>query len=66
MWKVDFHQTTANKFMRLAKEFGNVPTLAGLTTSKLYALLDVPSEDREDFVSQPHKVSGKTKTVDIT
>nr|WP_138990629.1 hypothetical protein [Clostridium arbusti] len=52
--------------MRLAKEFGNVPTLAGLTTSKLYALLDVPSEDREDFVSQPHKVSGKTKTVDIT
>ncbi|WP_010236351.1 DUF3102 domain-containing protein [Clostridium arbusti] len=62
--KVEFTRQSANKFMRVAKEFGNVNSGLHLGTKKLWLLLDVSTEEREDFISQPHKVSGKTKTVD--
>jgi hypothetical protein len=62
--KVDFTSRTARKFINVAEEFGNRNMYSDLPVSKLYALLDVPSEDREDFVSQPHEVNGQTKTVD--
>ncbi|WP_238916010.1 hypothetical protein [Clostridium sp. YIM B02555] len=31
---------------------------------KIFALLDLPIESREDFISQSHKIIGQTKTVD--
>ncbi|MBU3111972.1 DUF3102 domain-containing protein [Clostridium lacusfryxellense] len=48
--KVDFKQTTASKFMRVAKEFSNFHTYEDLTQSKIFALLDLPQEQRETFV----------------
>jgi chromosome segregation ATPase len=48
--KVDFSETSAKRFMRVAREFSNSPALVDLGSSKLFALLDVPSEEREEFV----------------
>lgn len=62
--KVEFTQQTANKFMRCANEFSNMPSTAQLGTGKLFALLSVPQEDREDFISQPHEVNGQIKTLE--
>lgn len=50
--KVDFSYRQAARFMQVAKEFSNMPTLAGLNTSKIYALLDLPTDQRETFVKE--------------
>lgn len=50
--------------MKVGSEFSNYQTLGNLTQSKIFALLDVSTEEREDFISQPHEVNGQTKTVD--
>jgi hypothetical protein len=63
--KVEFSQWTANKLMRAAEEFSNCGALNNLPPTKIFALLDVPAEDREQFVQQPHELpTGETKTVD--
>jgi hypothetical protein len=48
----------------VANEFGNVASIAHLGTAKIFTLLDLPSEEREDFISESHEVNGQTKTVD--
>lgn len=55
---------TANRFMQAAEQFGNSTALTNLTPSKIYALLDVPVADREEFIAQSHEVNGQQKTVD--
>ncbi|GCD13179.1 DUF3102 domain-containing protein [Clostridium tagluense] len=62
--KVDFSNVTASRFMRVANEFSNISALKDLGSSKIFALLDVPEEQREEFVSAPHEVNGEIKTVD--
>jgi hypothetical protein len=63
--KIDIHERTAQKFMRAASEFGNTPSMAVLGAAKVFALLDLPSTDREPFLAEPHALpSGETKTVD--
>jgi hypothetical protein len=48
--KVEFSQPTANRFMRASEAFENYSTLNNLTQSKIFALLDVPPEEREEFI----------------
>ena len=48
--KVDFSQNTAGQFMRVAKEFSNSESVKNLGTRKLFLLLDVPAEKREEFI----------------
>jgi hypothetical protein len=62
--KVDFTDRTAQRFIRVSKEFSNMTSLSSLGSRKLFALLDVPSEEREEFISNPHEVNGEIKTVD--
>ena len=62
--KVEFKKTTASKFMKVANDFSNVQALEHLSQTKIFALLDVPSEERETFISEPHEVNGETKTVE--
>lgn len=50
--------------MKASNEFSNSPSVANLGTNKLFALLDLPIEDREEFVATPHEVNWQTKTVD--
>jgi hypothetical protein len=47
--KVDFSQETARKSMKVAEEMGNSNTYWNLNQSKLFALLDVPSDFRDTF-----------------
>jgi hypothetical protein len=50
--KVDFSQNTAGQFMRVAREFSNSESIANLGTRKLFLLLDVPSDEREEFIKE--------------
>lgn len=63
--KVDISYRSATRLMQVARECSNLPTLASLSSSKIFALLDLPSDDRESFIQQPHELaSGEIKTVD--
>ena len=49
---VDYKQSTANNFMRIAEEYGsNFQALGNLTYTQAVALLAVPGEDREQFAA---------------
>lgn len=50
--KVDFTDRTAQKFIKVAEEFGKTNTYSDLPVSKLYALLDIPQSERETFVKE--------------
>lgn len=64
--KVDFSDQQARRFMNVAKECANSTALLNLPPTKVFALLDVPVDQREEFVAAPHVVpsSGEVKTVD--
>ena len=48
---VEFSQSTANNFMRIAREIDYTPSLTSLPHSKILALLDVPLDEREQFAA---------------
>ena len=48
--KVSFSQRTANQFMRVATEFSNSQSISNLGVRKLFLLLDVPADKREEFI----------------
>jgi hypothetical protein len=47
--KVDFTQNTANRFMRIAS---NYESTYNLGTEKLFKLLEIPKEEREEFIEE--------------
>lgn len=49
--RVDFSQDTARNFMRVAESFPNSETIRNLSISKVYALLEVPQEERQGFIA---------------
>ena len=49
--KVEFRQETATRFMRVASEFSNLTSISNLGTGKLFALLSLPEQDRESFIT---------------
>lgn len=59
--RVEFSERTAQNFMRLAREYSNPQTLADLGASKALALLALPAEEREEFISTAHVVDGEEK-----
>lgn len=61
--EVEFSATSAKRFMRIAKEFSNNPNLINLGKSKLFALLDVENNDRENFINLTYEIDGEEKTV---
>lgn len=50
--KIEFSDRTARQFMKVAEEFSTSEIGKRLPISKLYALLDVPTEERETFIQQ--------------
>lgn len=48
--KVDFSQEQARRFMKVALEFSNSTSLWNLPVTKIYALLDIPKDEREEFI----------------
>lgn len=63
---VMFSRFTATKFMRIAEGYSNVKSTLHLGTEKAYAILDVPEDDREDFINTPHQVETKNGIVEKT
>lgn len=48
--KAQFKQRNANRFMQVANEFSNSSALTNLTQTKVFTLLSLPIEEREDFI----------------
>lgn len=61
--RVDFSESTAQKFMRLAQKYTNPATLTDLGKSKALILLALPDEVRDEYIEVPHVVNGEEKTV---
>lgn len=62
---VEFSLGTAKRFMKIASEYGpNRSPVIDLPYTKLLALLQLPPEEREEFIAEPHTVNGREKTVD--
>jgi len=57
--KVNFKKSTANNFMRVAKEMENFQALGDLGQTKVFALLELPANDRETFIEE-NKVEDMT------
>ena len=50
--------------MKIASEYGsNRSALIDLPYTKLWMMLQLPPEEREEFASAPHTVNGENKTV---
>ena len=50
--RVEFSERTAQKFMKLAREWSNPNMLADLGASKALMLLALPAEEREEFAAE--------------
>ena len=61
--KVEFSEATAQRFMRIAKEYRNPSPVTDLGASKALVLLALPASEREEFVAEKHVVNGEEKTV---
>lgn len=61
--EVEFTQRSAQKFMKISKEFSNTNMSSHLGKSKMFALLDIKKDDREIFINDTHEVDGEEKTV---
>lgn len=61
--KVEFSDATANRFMRLAREYENPSLVTDLGASKALVLLALPASERDDFVAEKHDVNGTEKSV---
>lgn len=61
--QVEFSESTAQRFMRLAREWRNPSALTDLGATKALTLLALPPEERETFMEENHLVGGEEKTV---
>lgn len=62
--KVYFSDRTANRFMQAAREFSNPSALSNLSQTKIFMLLDVPSEERETFVQEKDVANISTRQLE--
>lgn len=61
--KVEFSETSAQNFMRIAREYENTHLVGDLGASKALVLLALPASERENFASEKHLVNGEEKSV---
>lgn len=50
--RVEFTERTAQKYMRLAREWPNTKALSDLGLTKAFSLLSLPSEERDQFMAE--------------
>lgn len=60
---VEFSQQTANNFMNIAMQYSNSQPVGNLSYTKLIALLQVPADERDEFLTEKHIVNGVEKSV---
>jgi len=61
--KVEFSDATAQRFMRLAREFTNPSPVTDFGSTKALILLALPPAERDAFVEETHVVNGEEKPV---
>lgn len=61
--RVNYSPRMAQKLMKLGREWTNANALTHLGTAKAFALLVLPEDERENFMTEPHMVDGEEKTV---
>ena len=61
--QVEFSERQAQRFMKLAQEWSNPTALSDLGATKALALLALPPEERQKFLSENHIVDGEEKSV---
>ena len=62
--RVEFSERSAQRFMRLAREWSNPTTLSDLGASKALALLALPPEERETFLEEHNVVDMSARQLD--
>ena len=62
--QVELSERTAQKFMRLAREWSNPSALADLGATKALMLLALPKEERDDFVEDNNIVDMTTRQLE--
>lgn len=60
---VNYSPRTAQKLMKLAREWTNANALAHLGAAKAFSLLVLSEEERESFMAENHLVDGEEKNV---
>lgn len=61
--QVEFSPRTAQRFMKLSREWTDATTLSYLGASKALQLLALPPAEREEFLQEKHIVNGEAKSV---
>lgn len=61
--RVEFSPRTAQRFMRLSREWSNATALSHLGATKALSLLALPPDEREQFMAETHQVDGQEKNV---
>jgi len=61
---VSISEVTAQRLMRVAREFPNPTALTDLGFTKALEIIALPPAKRDEVVSKPHDVGGEMKTVD--
>lgn len=61
--RVEFSEASAQRFMRLAREYANPSPVTDLGASKALVLLALPAEIREEFIAETHTVDGEELSV---
>ena len=61
--RVEFSPRTAQRFMRLSREWSNATALSHLGATKALSLLALPPDEREQFMAETHHVDGQEKNV---
>ena len=61
--QVEFSERQAQRFLKLAQEWANPTALSDLGATKALALLALPPEERQKFLSENHIVDGEEKSV---
>ena len=61
--QVQFSEATAQRFMRIAREYGNPALVTDLGAGKALQLLAIPTFEREKFIAEKHEINGQEKTV---
>ena len=62
--EVEFSKSTAYNFIKIAEEYLNFQPVGTLGYTKMIALLQVPTEEREEFIAEKHLVNGEEKSIE--
>ncbi len=59
IYHVDISERMAERYMQLAKAYGNSTSVSDLGITKALILLELPEEDREAFINDLHEINGE-------